>query len=466
MGINEIIDAHFEELVKDVQGVVQMKSVLEESQMTAEHPFGSALSHALDDFLRRAASMGFKTRNIENYAGIVEMGDLGPLIGILAHLDVVPEGRADSWIYPPYEAVIEDGKIYGRGTIDDKGPAVSALYAMRALKESGEPLKARFRLILGLDEESGSRCVLRYLKTEEIPAFSFSPDAMFPVINAEKGIVRFTWKRTIHACVTPDVKKPYLAYLQGGDRFNVVPDEAVARFRNSSVEELTEIFKNTTDSFRSNGSDIDVVFKGIPAHAMEPWKGKNAVQLMIQALAQADFSPKETKDAMADLYKVLQLDMDGKSMGVLGEDAISGPLTCNVAFISFDGEELLLKFDIRYSVTMDSALLLQQLEIAAERAGSEFHLLQHKPPLYLDSESTVIQKLLTAYKAVTGEEGHAFGIGGGTYCRFFPNAVSYGPLFPGEEETAHQPNEFIAIESLKRMTHIYAEALRQFNIQE
>ena len=188
MGIHEIVDAHFEELVKDVLGVVQMKSVLEESQMTAEHPFGSALSHALNDFLRRAASMGFETRNIENYAGIVEMGDSGPLIGILAHLDVVPEGRANSWKHPPYEAVIEGGKIYGRGTIDDKGPAVSALYAMRALKESGEPLKARFRLILGLDEESGSRCVLRYLKTEEIPAFSFSPDAMFPVINAEKGI--------------------------------------------------------------------------------------------------------------------------------------------------------------------------------------------------------------------------------------------------------------------------------------
>ena len=462
MGIHEIVDAHFEELVKDVQGVVQMKSVLEESQMTEEHPFGPALSHALDDFLSRAASMGFRTRNIENYAGIVEMGDCGPLIGILAHLDVVPEGRTDSWIHPPYEAVIEGGKIYGRGTIDDKGPAVSALYAMRALKESGEPLKARFRLILGLDEESGSRCVLRYLKTEEVPEFSFSPDSMFPVINGEKGILRFAWKRVV-ACAISAGRKPYLICLHGGDRLNVVPDEAFARFRDSTVEELSEIFKDTADSFRANADSVDVVFKGIPAHAMEPWKGKNAVQKMIYALAQADFSPNETRDVMADLYKVLLLDTDGKAMGASGEDAISGPLTCNVAFISFEGEELLLKFDIRYPVTMDSSLLIQQLEIAAGKVGAEFQILQHKVPLYLDAQSTVIQKLLKAYEAVTGEEGQPFSIGGGTYCRFFPNAVSYGPLFPGQEETAHQPDECIEVESLKRMTHIYAEALRQFN---
>lgn len=137
---------------------------------------------------------------------------------------------------------------------------------------------------------------------------------------------------------------------------------------------------------------------------------------------------------MADLYKVLQPIWTENRWGFLGEDAISGPLTCNVAFISFDGEELLLKFDIRYSVTMVTALLLQQLEIAAERAGSGFYLLQHKPPLYLDSESTVIQKLLTAYKAVIGERGHAFGIGGGHIADFFPMPYPMGAALSGRRK--------------------------------
>ena len=56
----------------------------------------------------------------------------------------------------------KDGKIYGRGTADDKGPAIAALYAMRAVKELGIPVKKNVRLILGTDEECGSSDIRHY----------------------------------------------------------------------------------------------------------------------------------------------------------------------------------------------------------------------------------------------------------------------------------------------------------------
>ncbi|MFA7220778.1 MAG: M20/M25/M40 family metallo-hydrolase, partial [Synergistaceae bacterium] len=155
--MHKIIDDDFEDLLKDLQSSLMIRSVYDESLVSVEHPFGPEISEALEGFLKCAEKLGFMTANISNYAGYAEMGSGEKLVGILAHLDVVPEGETAAWSVPPYSGKVVEGRLYGRGSLDDKGPAFSVLYAMKALRDSGFKLECRIRLIVGLDEESGGR---------------------------------------------------------------------------------------------------------------------------------------------------------------------------------------------------------------------------------------------------------------------------------------------------------------------
>lgn len=460
--MHELVDASFDEQVRETQEVLRIRSVLDESKITDEHPLGPDLSRALEDFLARAKQLGFATKNVDNYAGYAEMGS-GEMIGILAHLDVVPEGKESDWKHPPFAGVIEDGKLHGRGSNDDKGPAVAALYAMKALRDSGANLKKRFRLIVGLDEESGSRCMTHYNEVEEQPAFSFSPDASFPVVNAEKGILRATI--TKRAKIGGAYGKPELASLSGGDRFNVVPEEAKVTLKNPP-----ESLKGACDGLEvAEGKDIaTITAKGLSAHAMEPEKGENAVQKLLACLNNLALAPHD-RELIASAYSLAGVGHSGEGLGIASSDEVSGPLTCNLAAVglavSNDAayKEISLKLDIRYPVTADSDRLIGSMYEAIENAGAEVAMGTHKKPLYIPETHPAVQILLDAYEAVTGDRPAPISMGGGTYCRFMPNAVSAGPVFPGEPELAHQTDEYESLESLRKGTHIYAEALARFN---
>lgn len=460
--MHELIDASFDDQIRETQGVLRIRSVLDEGKIADGHPLGPDLSRALDDFLARAKRLGFETKNVDNYAGYAEMGS-GESIGVLAHLDVVPEGKESDWKHPPYAGEIEDGKLYGRGSVDDKGPAVAALFAMKALRDSGVPLKKRFRLILGLDEESGSRCMLHYNEVEAQPAFSFSPDASFPVVNAEKGILRATITKKVK--VGGAYGKPELASLFGGDRFNVVPDEATA------------VLKNPPESLKGACGDLEVkesrdtstiTARGASAHAMEPEKGVNAVQKLLACLKELALAPHDRELASA-IQGLAGIGHAGEGLGIASSDEISGPLTCNLAAINLatseDGayKEISAKLDIRYPVTADSDKLIGSMYEATRSANAEIAINTHKKPLYIPETHPAVQILLDAYEAITGDRPKPISMGGGTYCRFMPNAVSAGPIFPGEVELAHQVDEYASLESLRKSTHIYAEALARFN---
>lgn len=460
--MHELIDASFDDQLRETREVLQIRSVLDESKSTDAHPFGEDLSRALEDFLARAKRLGFAVKNIGNYIGYAEMGS-GELIGILAHLDVVPEGKESDWKHHPYTAEIEDGKLYGRGSIDDKGPAVAALYAMKALRDSGVELKKRFRLILGLDEESGSRCILRYNKTEEQPSFSFSPDAAFPVVNAEKGILRVIIEKSVK--IGGAYGKTQIVSLSGGDRFNVVPETASAAL------------KNPPESFLGSCGDIAVeelgdiaalTAKGVSAHAMEPEKGENAVQKLIECLNRLALAPHD-RELTASAYKLAGIGHSGGGLGIASTDEISGPLTCNLAAaeISLSDDKaykkITLKLDIRYPVTANSVNLIGSIREVVRGEGAEVTIDTHKEPLHISGSHPVVTVLLDAYEAITGDSLAPVAMGGGTYCRFMPNAVSAGPVFPGEEELAHQTDEYASVENLRKSTHIYAEALARFN---
>lgn len=461
--MHQIIDESFDEQVAATQAVIRIRSVLDESASSPEHPFGPDLSGCLADFLKRAEGMGFHTKNVDNYAGYVEMGETGDLIGILAHLDVVPEGRESDWKYAPYDATVKDGALHGRGSIDDKGPAVAALYAMKALRDSGSDLKKRFRLILGLDEESGSRCILHYNEREEIPSFSFSPDAEFPVVNAEKGILRVTLTKTTEIARDPDTR---VVSISGGDRFNVVPDNAAAVIEHGYGQELAAASKLAGIEMSETPQGITLTARGVSAHAMEPYKGENAVQKLLACLAGLNL-PQADKSLIGSIYTLAGTGYDGRGFGIDSSDEISGPLTCNLAAVNMDTSgglrKISAKLDIRYPVTANPDEIIGKIESSAGAEGCAIHINTHKKPLYIAESHQAVQILMDAYESVTGDRPAPISMGGGTYCRFMPNAVSAGPLFPGEPELAHQANEHVTLESLRKSTHIYAEALDRFN---
>ncbi|MDR0649361.1 MAG: dipeptidase PepV [Synergistaceae bacterium] len=458
--VHSLIDSDFDALVEDLAALLRIRSVFEESCRTDEHPFGQDVTAALDKFLEIAAQLGFRTKNVDNMVGYAEIGS-GPLFGVLAHLDVVPEGKAELWRFPPYGGVVSDGKLYGRGTTDDKGPAVSALYALKALRDSGAALSRRFRLIVGLDEESGFRCIERYKKTEEIPEAGFSPDADFPVVNGEKGTIRFTLSKAVGGHNAKGL--PELVSLSGGTRVNVVPDEARAFFKGAGAGNLEKIFLPVGASVTNEGGGVLVVINGVAAHAMEPWKGENAIYKFLSRVDELDFGPASVHAELLKLRGLFNGETTGESLGIACRDDISGPLSCNLAIISLGGGRLTVKCDVRYPVTADGQSVLDGIASAAERIGWELEILESKKPLYVQPDSDLVRTLLDAYEAVTGERGEPFSIGGGTYCRAMPNAVSFGGHFPGEEELAHQANEYVTLDSLRKMTHVYAEALARFN---
>lgn len=459
-GIHDLVDEHFDELVSSLRSLLKIRSVFSREEATAEHPFGPEATEALREFLQLADRMGFETKNIDNMVGYAEIGE-GPLFGILVHLDVVPEGELSAWKLPPYAAEMEGDRIYARGSEDDKGPAVSVLYALKALIDSGLPLKRRFRIIAGLDEESGFRCIDRYRKTEEIPAEGFSPDASFPVVNGEKGVLHFSLSKRIGNLNSMGL--PEILEIRGGTRINVVPDELVAYFENASAGYLAQAFSKENGAIERTGRGVIVRIKGVSAHAMEPWKGKNAIQLFLSRIKDLDYGPMELLVELMKLHGLFELETRGESLGIATEDEISGPLSCNLALISYKDGLVTVDCDIRYPVTTPGDWVLEGLSRAAKSIGWDLRIVLHEKPLFVPPESDLVRTLLDAYRAITGEKGEPFSIGGGTYCKRMPGMVSFGGLFPGDGSNAHQANECVSLDALRRMTHVYAEALARLN---
>ncbi len=457
--LHKIVDTDFTELTDLLIRTVKWRTVPNDA--TSGSPFGGALTAALNDFLSVARDLGFETKNINNSVGYVELGTKGDLYGILCHLDVVPAGNEADWRYPPFEGVVAGGRLYGRGSIDDKGPAVAALYAMNALKKSGIGLNCRFRLIVGLDEESGlSRCMEQYRLNAEIPKNSFSPDASFPVVNAEKGIIRCYMEKHFSNIFVPEGRL-CLDRIHGGTRLNVGPDLATAFFCGEienlrSAQELAGVRMKWA---RMDNGCIELDAHGLSAHAMEPKEGVNAIQQLLAFLTGIDYAPRELSSYLTRIQQYLQMDTDGMSLGIACVDSLSGELTCNVGMIEADKGSCKIGFDVRYPVTTSGDSIIRQIRHVAEQLGAELVLDQHIAPLYVSEELPFVQTLLGAYEYITCEKGEVQSTGGGTYCRNMPDSVSFGAVFPDEDEMAHRVDEFIDLDSLRKATHIYAEAL-------
>lgn len=454
------VEKQKDQLISDTQQFLQIKSVLDESTKGPGAPFGKGIQEALHYLLEKGKKDGFKIRNLDGYAAHIEMGEGEEIVGILCHIDVVPEG--DGWSSDPFAAEIRDGKIYARGALDDKGPTMSIYYAMKILKELGLPLNKRVRMIIGTDEESDWRCVEHYFKHEQMPTIGFAPDADFPIINAEKGIIdaklslQFSHQENNSADII-------LSTFQAGRRFNMVPDLAKATLTN--IQKKTEIeilFKKFLQKEHLNGNvyvknqQLVLELEGVSAHAMEPNNGRNAGIFLAKFLQEVNLDQKG-KQFVDWLVTYFNEDTRGRKLGIACQDDISGEVTVNLGIIQYLANECNeIGINIRYPVTKKAQDLKSQLQSLEEVEILHF---SNSNPHYIGEKHPLVQTLTRVYEEQTGEKAKLIAIGGGTYARALEAGVAFGPLFPGREDVVHQKDEYIHIEDLIKATAIYAQAI-------
>ncbi len=462
MDLNHIVESYKDEIIRSTQELVAIPSV--EGEPKSGKPFGENVYRALDYVLTLGKRLGFETKNVDGYAGHIELGQGEKMLGILTHLDVVPEGSG--WTYPPYGGEIHDGKIYGRGAIDDKGPTIAVLYAMKAVMQAGIPTNKKVRLILGTDEESGWEDLKYYFKREPVPDFGMSPDGRYPIINAEKGILHIALSKRFLSGQKSSVG---IERMYGGQRPNVVPDECICVFGPSvDREKLMEGIENlkgksgyTIEVELGQGDAVIVKSIGQLAHASMPEKGKNAIGQMLLCLSAVGLGDSEMERFIAFLAEAIGMEFDGCSMGLALEDQLSGKLTLNLGMIEVNDQYGRAVIDIRYPVSFEREYILSRICDVADRYGVEVEVLDYQGPLYVPEDHFLVQTLKKVYAEQTGQPAYTVAIGGGTYARAIKNAVAFGAVFPGKPEMAHQRDEYIEIDDLMMNAKIYAHAIAE-----
>lgn len=413
-----------EEMIKALRELIQIDSVavIGESE---QYPYGEKSALALEKALKLCESLGMKTVNRDGIIGWAEAGEGEEIVGILGHMDVVPAG--EGWNYPPYELTEVDDRLYGRGVVDDKGPTAASIFAVADLLEENVPLKRRIRIIFGQSEETGNWPDMEwYREHEEVPVFGFTPDADFPAIYGEKGIVCMD--------LSIPVEKLQLESIEGGDASNVVPAWCRAIVNGKAYE--------TT---------------GKAAHASTPEDGESAISKMMEEL-----SAIVPNDPLVAFYqKYVGKCVHGEQMGCALQDDKSGLLTMNVGTIRIKDDVLKVEIDVRNPVSFSSDEVTVPVKKAAEEFGFHFEVTENTAPIYMDKNGTVIQSLLEVYREATGDLSEPEVIGGGTYARAMDNIVAFGPMMPGRELTEHMPNEYILKEDLILVRKIYREAIRK-----
>ena len=447
MDLKEKVLDYKDEVVKEIQSAVRVKSVKEAP--LPGMPFGEGPAKALNHFMDLAKKLGFKAENFDNYAIHIDMGEGKETLGILAHVDVVPEG--DNWTYPPYSGTIADGKIFGRGTLDDKGPAVISLFAMKAIADAGIKLNKKVRMILGADEESGSACLKYYFGELKMPYpdIAFTPDSSFPVTYAEKGSVRAKIKKKFNTL--QDV------VIKGGNAFNSVPNEANGVI---PVDMLGEVRNKNKVEFVREGNIYKIFSAGIPAHGAHPEKGYNAVSTLFEVLKDFEVKNEELKDLVAFFDKFVKMETDGKSFGVKCTDGETGELTLNLGKMCLENNELEICLDMRVPVKIDLDKIEETIKKNVEDYGYEFELYSKTKPLYVPKDSFLVSTLMNIYKELTGDNNaQPVAIGGGTYAKHAKNAVAFGALLPDQEDRMHQRDEYLEISKIDKLLQIYVEAI-------
>ena len=422
--------AYFEKnmdaILADLAEIIAIESIADEN--SAVKPFGEGSAKALAWGEAKLGELGMVTKNFDNYAVRGDFKAEGaPVLGILAHLDTVPV--SSGWSYPPFELTVDNDVLYGRGTIDDKGPAVAVLWAVKAVKELGLPLK-NFRVIFGGNEENGCTDMAYYKSCEAFPPMVFTPDGSFPVLNCEKGLLHITFSAPFEDSTISSVK--------GGMALNAIPDRCEVRY----------------------SDDTSDVFVGTSAHGSRPENGVNAVTMFLD----------EYKGENALLCGLKKLfphgECAGESIGMGFEDKVSGKMTCALTVLKTEGGKLCGGIDIRFPIDRTSAEIMGYVKTALENAGFAIDSCESMEPHYVDENSDFVRTLLSVYERVKGEKGYCIAEGGVTYVHDTEGAVAFGAEFPWEENNMHGDDEHISLETFRMNLNMYANAIAELCMDE
>lgn len=453
--IYNYVDANLTKMIGTLSELVAIPSV--KGKAVPGKPYGEECAKVLDKMLNIASSFGFRTENHKNRVGTIDFYPDGePSLGILCHLDVVPAG--DGWKTPPFSMFMSGGKIYGRGTMDDKGPAVCVLYAMKAIKDCGIKLSKNVRFIVGTDEENGSSDLAWYKKQAKLPPNVFTPDGSYPVINIEKGMIR---GEISAKCAVGGTKSVISA--TGGTVINAVPESASATVVGFSDIELTLAAKNAgigrLVTFKKDGDKTVITVKGKSAHASTPAEGINAVTGLCSMLGRL-YGDDESTVMFRSLSALFPFgETDGKSLKIAASDEKSGALTEVLSILSYSKGTLTGKFDIRFPLCRSVERVKTGLEKAFAAKNMELSDFSGVEPHETSADSEFVKTLSKVYEDVTGARSGCIAIGGGTYVHDIEGGVAFGAEFPGEDCKIHSAGEFISAERMKQNAKIFAEAI-------
>lgn len=440
-------------IIKDLARMVAIPSVC--SPAEEGKPFGSESARSLNLILQIAGEMGFATKNVGNYAGHAEYGKGSEIAAVITHVDVVP--AAGDWNTNPFQLTQKGNLYYGRGTADDKGAAVTALYCLKALKDQHVVGKRKMRAVFGAGEEIGSNDLDMYFAQEQMPDMAFTPDSEYGICNREKGILRLKISSNIN-----DSKA--VRTFSAGTVINAVPAlaEAVVNGSDALQAQLESAAKTAEGNFQFEKTEggIKITSVGKACHAQKPQDGFNAATHLISLLSKV-FSAEEMGKFLSFLNQFIGTETDGASMNVKMSDEPSGPLTLNLGIVrigaSFDSADV----DIRYPVTCKGTDIFETIRENAEQAGLKAELLHDTKPLYFPADHSLVHLLQDAYKSVKGVPAELYATGGGTYARSIPGrAVAFGPFFPDEPDRGlHNSNENIDIDRFMEHAQICLEAM-------
>jgi len=459
------IEQYFEEnreaFISALQQLIAVRSI--KGEATEEFPFGEAPAAALQLTLDLAKQLGLITTNHENYVGTIDINELTSELGILTHVDVVGEGT--NWTKQPFGGEIEDGKLYGRGASDDKGPTIASLFALAAIKALDVPLKSNARLIVGTDEESGCADTKYYFKKENPPTYVFSPDGDFPVINTEKGGLRTSFS----AEFIEDTSLPRVIAIEGGYRVNVVPPHAKATIEGLSVKEILpyavdlEVRTGAVIALKQdteNASYIHIDVEGKGAHASTPEKGINAITVLLELLSALPLADGAAFQAIQGVSKVFPHgDFYAEAAGLKMADEQSGELTMNFAIFKFTPTSLYGFIDSRVPICANEENTMHVLADALKKHNVELKLSGFSKAHHTPSDTPFVKTLLRNYERYTGQEGYCLHVGGGTYVHGIPGGVAFGCTMPGVNPNIHGADEFVIIEDLFTSAKMFAHVI-------
>lgn len=436
-----------DEMLEKLSRLVKYNS--ERTAAVEGKPFGEGPAACLAEGLKIAEEIGFKTVNMDNYCGYAEMGEGKDIIGIAAHLDIVPAG--EGWTADPFTMVRKGDTVYGRGVSDDKGAVIASLYAMKMIRDSGIPMKKRVRLLMGCAEETGSECMAYYVSHGEPVTCGFTPDGAFPGIHGEKG----------HMTMLASSKNTKILNMNGGFVTNAVCSHCVTEVSAADVDAealkvaLAETALKSFTVTESNGKLI-IDAQGTAAHASTPLAGVNAAGCTIQALEVAGM-----KDDFVEFYNShIGTACDGSGIGLALSDEY-GALTMNNGIVKTENGVIFCTLDLRTPVTFTEPQLRAACEGKLENGQGKIEILGIGPSLFYPKDSKLVQDLYKAYVEVTGDtETQPMVIGGGTYAKEIPGIIAFGCEFPGSDDNhIHDANESLYIPELQQQVAIYIHAI-------